>query len=169
MKQISSALRITGGVLLAVSLIFCTWIVTGAVAYGWISHADHYGGAFRVYGILILVCCALLTAGAVLYFCRLNLLPAILGGAALLGMLCILLPAMSAAEQNGWSGQTAESFGRQASVVWRNGILRNLIPAGLLLLLSLTRFFSYDAAVRRRKRREKQENTPAPSILGDDS
>ena len=156
-----------GDAALTVTLIFCTWLVTGAVAYGWLSHADHYGSAFRAYGVLMFGFCGLLTVGVMLYLLRYELPAAVFGGIALAGMLVLMLLAMSAAERNGWSGQTEGSFGRQASVVWRNGILPNLIPVGLLLTLSLTRFFSSDAAAERRKKREKEENAPAPSILDD--
>ena len=113
-----------------------------------------------------------MTAGTVLYLLRRDLLPAVFGGAALCVMLCVMLAAVHTAEVNGWSGQTESSFGRQAASVWRNGLLAGMIPAALLTALSLTRFFSYDAAVRRRNRKaakEERENAPAPSILGDKS
>ena len=110
-----------------------------------------------------------MTAAVILYFCRKDLIAAILGTVCYIPMLCILLRAMQIAEQNGWSGQTEQRFGISAATVWRNACAPNVLTLLLLLALALTRYFSYDAAVQRRAKREAEDNAPAPSILGSDS
>lgn len=161
-------LRSAGGVLLVLSVLFCTWVMGGAVAYGWIAHADHYGAAFRTMGSAVFVCSGVMTLGTVLYFCRRDFAAAVCGAAGFLPLLCILLRAMHIAEAQSWSGQTAQSFGRQAADVWRNGLGWNALPFALLMLLALTRYFSADEKSRRAERRRKRDEAPAPSILGEE-
>lgn len=158
-------LRIAGFVLLVLSLCWC-WVTGAAVAYGWIAHADHYGAVFRGYGITVFIGLGLLTLGAVLCACRRDLPAAVCGTAGAVPVFTVLLLSMQKAEENSWSGQTAQSFGRQASAVWRNGLAPVLLPLLLLLLLALTRFFSYSARTERAQKRDARENRPAPSILG---
>ena len=158
-------LRIIGNILLVLSLGVC-WVTGGAVAYGWIAHADHYGAAFRGYGIGALIGLGLLTLGTVLCFCRLRLSAAIVGTAGFLPAMGILLRAMRLAEENSWSGQTAQSFGRQASAVWRNGMAPMLFPYLLLMLLALSAYFSYAERSARAEKRRQRDEQPAPSILG---
>ena len=43
------------------------------------------------------------------------------------------------------------------------------LPFALLMLLTLTRFFSYENRVKRAEKRDAKENAPAPSVLGDDA
>ena len=165
-------LRILGGIVLIASLLFCVWLMGGAVAYGWISHADHYGAAFAAYGKWYYVSAGCMTAAVILYYCRQDLCAAILDVLAYVPMLVLMLTAMNRAETNDWVGQTEASFGRSAAQVWRNGMMWNALPFALLLILALTRYFSYDAAVRRREKRAEKErklNMAAPSILGDET
>ena len=146
------ALRITGNVLLIITLLLFVWLTGGAVAYGWIIHANSYGAAFAEYGRCYFAAAGIMTLGTVLYYLRRD------------------LPA--AAEENGWAGQTEQSFARTAASVWRDGMMWDFVPLILLLLLTLTRFFSYDASVKRaekRAAREQAENASAPSILADDA
>lgn len=174
-KQIPSygmprVLRILFNFALLLSLLGCTWLLCGAVAAGWIMHADHYGEAFALYGYWLLGLAGGMTAAVILYFCRLDLIAAVLGTVCCVPMAGIVLHAMEIAEQYGWSGQTEQSFGVNAAEVWRSALIPNLFTLGLLLLLTLTRYFSYDARAKRKLRRdarEKEENRPAPSILGD--
>ena len=158
-------LRIAGFLLLVLSLCWC-WVTGAAVAYGWIAHADHYGAAFRGYGITVFIGLGLLTLGTVLCALRRDLAAAVCGAAGALPVFTVLLCAMRKAEENSWSGQTAQSFGRQASEVWRNGLAPVLLPLLLLLILALTRFFSDSARTARAQKRDARENRPAPSILG---
>ncbi len=173
-REISAArklLRIPGSIALVLSLLVCTWLLTGTISSGWIAHADHYGDAFRTYGCWMLGLAGGMTLAVILYFCRQDLIAAILGVICYVPMLGILLRAMDIAETNGWSGQTERNFGVNASEVWRNGGLPNVLTLILLLLLTLTRYFSYDAAVRRQRKRDAKaakDNAPAPSILEDD-
>lgn len=164
MKKI---LRISGNIALVLSLLLLTWLLGGAVAYGWITHADHYGAVFRAYGGWYFAGAGGMTLAAVLYFCRRDLAAAICGAVSYLPVLTVLLRAMNAAEQAGWTGQTEQSFGRSAAAVWRNGMMPCAVTLALLLLLTLTRWFSYDAAVQRRAKRAAADAEPAPSILGD--
>ena len=167
--QHRSGLRTAALIVLLVTLIFCVWLTGGAVAYGWINHADHYGSAFAVYGKAYYFLGGLMSLGAVLYLFRLDLPALILDVCAYVPMLVILLRAMNTAEENGWSGQTEASFGRQAAQAWRNGMMWNAIPFLLLAALTLTRFFSQDEKVRRHEKhiaKERERNRPAPSILG---
>lgn len=142
----------------------------GAVAYGWLIHAGHYGAPFSALAKWYFACAGGMTIAVILYLCRRDLAAAILGTASWIPMLTVLLKAMHLAEINSWSGQTERSFARNASEVWRNGMMWNAVPLMLLLLLTLTRYFSYDAAVGRKKRRQKREArryAPAQSILED--
>ena len=168
-KRPHSALRTAGLIVLIVTLLFCVWLTGGAVAYGWISHADHYGSEFAAYGRFYYILGGLMSLGAALYLFRLDLPALILDVCAYVPMLVILLRAMNTAEENGWSGQTEASFGRQAAAQWRNGMMWNAVPFLLLAVLSLTRFLSQDERVRRaeeRRARERELNRPAPSLLG---
>ncbi len=164
-----SALRTAALLVLAVTLLFCVWLTGGAVAYGWIEHADHYGSEFAAYGKIYYAAGGLMSLGAALYLFRLDLPALILDVCAYVPMLVILLRAMNTAEENGWSGQTEASFGMQAAEKWRNGMMWNAVPFLLLAILSLTRFFSHDARVQRHERfmeKERERSRPAPSILG---
>ena len=166
----SRLLRTAGGLALVLSLLFCTWLTGGAVAWGWITHAAQYGTAFRTAGTAVFVLNCGMTAAVMLWLLRRDLAAAVLGTVCALALGGIVLFAVSAAEANGWSGQTEASFGRQAAAVWRRGLSGNFLTLLLLLLLTLTRFFSAeDAALRaeRRRIREAEKNVPAPSVLGD--
>ncbi|MBQ8922810.1 MAG: hypothetical protein IJ060_11755 [Oscillospiraceae bacterium] len=163
----SSGLRIAGGIVLIVSLLFCVWLMGGAVAYNWLAH--DYGKAIGFFGRCYFVLAGIMTAGVVLYFCRRDLLALIFDAASYLPMRLFLLIAMQKAEKNGWSGQTEASFGVQAAEKWHTGMMWTALPFLLLLVLALTRFRSQDEKVRRhakRQLREKERNRPAPSILG---
>ena len=164
-----SLLRIVGSILLVLSLLLFVWLLGGAVAGGWIMHADHYGAEFAAFGKWYFALAGAMTLAVILCFLRRDLPAAILGTAAYLPMLGILLKAISIADSYGWSGQTEQSFGRAASTVWRNGMMWNAVPLLLLLLLTLTRFFSYDAITQRRAKRNADENRPSPPILSDDT
>ena len=166
-RRQNRALRISGTVLLWLSLIGFVWIMGGAVAYGWLQHADHYGSTFAAFAKWYYVLAGGMTAAAVLYAFRRDLIAALLGIVSYVPMLGILLRAISIAEENGWTGQTEQSFGRNAATVWRNGMMWNAVPLLLLLLLTLTRFFSYEAAAQRKAKREAAESRPAPSVFDD--
>lgn len=163
-------LRITGTVLLILSLLMFVWVMGGAVAYGWILHADHYGAAFAAYGKCYFAAAGGMTLAVILCLCKKDLPAIVLGILSYVPMLMLMLKAIGIAEEYGWSGQTEQSFGRNASMVWRNGMMWNAVPLILLLVLCLTRWLSYDASARRaQKRAEKEaaENAAAPSILAD--
>lgn len=163
-------MRTLGCTALVISLLLFVWLMGGAVAYGWLLHADHYGAPFAAFAKWYFACAGGMTIAVILYLCKRDLIAAILGTACWIPMLTILLKAMNLAEINNWSGQTERSFARNASEVWRNGMMWNAVPLILLLALTLTRYFSYDAAVRRKNRRQKREeirNAPAQSILED--
>ena len=169
MKQ-QKLLRTAGAVLLVLSLGAFVWLTGGAVACGWILHADHYGAAFAAYGKLYFAAAGVITAGVILYLCKKDLPAMLCGAAGWLTTLILLLKAIGIADENGWTGQTEQSFGRNASAVWRNGMMWNFVPLLLLLMLCLTRWLSDDAkAARAAKRAEKEqaENAPAPSVLAD--
>lgn len=174
MREIGSTkqrhlLRTAGNILLVLSLLFCTWLTGGATAWGWIAHADHYGAAFRTAGIAVFALNCGMTAAVLLCLLRHDLSAAVLGTVSGTALLVIMLLTVSAAERYGWSGQTEAGFSRQASAVWRRGLGGNLLTLTLLLLLSLTRFFSAGAAAERAARRNaraERENEPAPSLLG---
>jgi len=157
--------RIPAVILLWLTLIVFVWVMTGAVAAGWLMHADHYGAEFRVYGILMLCAAGLMTVSALLSLLRFDLPAVILDAAAYLPMLVIMLLAVGTAERAGWSGQTAESFGRTAAAVWRNGLIWNGIPFVLILLHSFTRYFSYDNRLQRAAKNE--ESTVSASLVDD--
>ncbi len=163
-------LRVLGSIALVLSLLIFTWLMNGGAAYGWLLNADHYGAPFAAFGGWTIALAAGMTAAVILYFCKADLVAAILGAVCYVPMLGILLRAMQIAETNGWSGVTEKSFGVTAAAVWRNACAPNAVTLILLLLLTLTRFLSYDAAVKRQAKREAKrakENAPAPSILGD--
>lgn len=154
------------------TLLLFVWLMSGAVAYGWILHSDHYGAAFDAYGKCYFGFAGAMTLAVLLYYFRRDLWAAVLGLMSYLLMLWLLLKATGLADEYGWTGQTEQSFGRNAATVWRNGMMWNAVPFLLLMLLCLTRFFSYEAASKRaQKRAEKAaaENASAPSILGGDS
>ena len=159
-------LRTAGGIALVLSLLICTWLTGGAVAWGWIDYADHYGTAFRTAGIAVLFLNCGMTAAVILRRLRCDLPAAVLGTVCGLLHAGIMVWAVWAAELRGWSGQTEASFGRSAASVWRQGLSGNLLTLLLLLVLTLTRYFSADAAAARAERREAK-NAPAPSVLGD--
>lgn len=159
-----------GRIALILSLLLCTWLTGGAVAWGWIAHAGHYGDIFRLAGIAVFALNTGMTAAVLLHLLRHDLAAAVLGTVCGTALLLIAVLAVSAAERNGWSGQTEASFGRSAAAVWRRGLSGNLLTLLLLLLLTLTRFFSADAAAERAERRRnrlQQEQTAVPSILSD--
>lgn len=162
---VRGAWRVPAGILLAVTLGFFVLVMTGAVAAGWLMHADHYGAAFRVYGILALAAAAVLTLSAVLCLLRFDRPALILAAAGYLPLLVIMLLAVGRAEAAGWAGQSAASFGRTAASVWRNGMIWDFVPFLLVLLLSLTRYFSYDN--RQHRAAKSAETAAAAPILSD--
>ena len=131
-------LRITGNVLLVLTLLLFVWLTGGAAAYGWILHADHYGREFAFYGACYYLCAGCMTVAVILYFCRRNRMAALLGLISWLPVPVLLLITVRKAALYGWSGQTAQSFGRTAAAVWRGAMLGTAVPAALLLLLALT-------------------------------
>lgn len=131
-------LRTSGNVLLVLTLLLFVWLTGGAAAYGWMLHADHYGQEFAFYGACYYLCACCMTAAVILYFCRRNRIAALLGLLGWLPVPALLLITVRKAAQYGWSGQTAQSFGRTAAAVWRSALLGTAIPAALLLLLALT-------------------------------
>ncbi len=167
MKQ-QKLLRTAGAVLLVLSLAVFVWLTGGAVAYGWLLHADHYGAAFSGYGKLYFAAAGAMTAGVILYFCKKDLPAAFCGAAGWLTTLILMLNAIGIAEKNGWTGQTAQSFGRNAAAVWRTGMMWNFVPLLLLLLLCMTRRFS-DTEKAKRAEKARAENAAAPSILADEA
>ena len=158
-------LRPAGNVLLICSLLLFVWLTGGAVAAGWLMHADHYGAAFRGFAVGYYICAVLLTAAVILYFCKADRIAALLGAAAYLPMPLILLRAMHIAEQNGWVQNLDPKFYAGAAEAFRSGMMWTWIPALLLLILSLTRAFSYDE----RQKRAAEAARPAPSILADEA
>ena len=88
-------------------------------------------------------------------------------GPSHLPMLLITLRAINTAEVCGWAGQTEARFGVQAAAVWRNGLMWNALTLILLLLLTLTGYFSYEERTRRVQKKQQAENLPAPSILAE--
>ncbi|MCR4759084.1 MAG: hypothetical protein K5705_02210 [Oscillospiraceae bacterium] len=133
-----SALRRIGNILLVLTLLLFVWLTGGAAAYGWMLHADHYGQAFAFYGAYYYLCACYMTAAVIFYFCRRNRIAALLGLLGWLPVPVLLLITVQKAALYGWSGQTAQSFGRTAAAVWRGAMLGTAIPAALLLLLALT-------------------------------
>lgn len=162
-------LRTIGNVLLVIALIVFPLFLSSLVAAGWLINAESYGAPFHAYGIWMLILEGVMLAAVVLYFCKCDIAAVIAGILSYLPMLWITLNAVSIAEENGWSGQTAASFGRNAFTVWRDGLVGNAVPFALLLILAISRFLSYDAVVRRQQRKDAKEaerNQKAPSILG---
>ncbi len=168
-KTLWNALRIAGNILLVITLIVFPLFLSSLVAAGWLINAESYGAPFFAYGVWLLIFEGVLLLAVILYFCKLDM-PAILGAViSYLPMLWISMRAISIAEENGWGGQTEESFGRNAFTVWRDGLIGNAIPVVLLLVLAVSRYLSYDAVVRRQQkkaRKKAEENRKAPSILG---
>lgn len=161
-------LRTIGNALLIASLLVFPCCLTGLVCSGWISHADHYGAEFRTYGIWMLLLSGGMTLAVILYCLHKDLAAAICGALSYLPGLALMGHAVQIAEQMGWTGQTAANFGKNAADVWTNGLAGNAIPFVLLLLLSLTRFLSYDEILRRAEHKAQKiakDNAPAPSIL----
>ena len=164
----AGALRMTGTVLLILSLLLLTWLLPWQGSKGWLLHADNYGAGFRISAYLVRGCSGLVTAGVLLYLLRKDLIAAVLGTVSGVTVLAVLLRAMQIAEERGWSGRTEASFGLQAATVWRNGLAPSFATVVLLLLLALTRYFSLsERALRQQKRdaKERAENASAPSIL----
>ncbi len=162
-----SGLRTAGSIVLIVSLLFCLWLMGGAVAYNWAAH--DYGKAIGFFGKCYFVLAGVMTAGTVLYFCKYDLAAMILDAASYIPIRIFLLIAMQRAEENGWSGQTEATFGVQAAEKWHAGMMWTALPFLLLLVLALTRYRSQEEKVRRhaiRQMREDKRNQPAPSILG---
>lgn len=162
-------LRTVGNILLVITLVAFPLFLSSLVAAGWLINAESYGAPFFAYGVWMLILEGVMLAAVILYFCKCDIAAVITGILSYLPMLWIMLNAVSIAEKNGWSGQTAANFGRNAFAVWRDGLIGNAIPFALLLLLAITRFLSYDAVVRRQQRKNAKEaarNQKAPSILG---
>ena len=132
-----SGLRTAGGIVLIVSLLFCVWLMGGAVAYNWLAH--DYGSTIRFFGKCFFFLAGVMTAGVILYFCRLDLPALILDAASYIPIRFFLLIAMQKAEENGWSGQTEASFGVQAAEKWHSGMMWTALPFLLLFVLALTR------------------------------
>ncbi len=168
-KTLWNTLRIAGNILLVITLIIFPLFLSSLVAAGWLINAGSYGAPFLAYGVWLLIFEGTLLISVILYFCKLDM-AAILGAViSYLPMLWITMKAVAIAEENGWVGQTEESFGRNAFAVWRDGLIGNAIPVALLLLLAVTRYLSYDAVVRRQQKKDRkkaEENRKAPSILG---
>jgi hypothetical protein len=168
-RKRQSGLRTAGSIVLPVALLFCVWLTGGAVAYGWLSHADHYGADFALFAKSYYTAGGLMTLGVLLYYLRQDLPALILDVLAYVPMLVILIQAIRRAEENGWSGQTEATFGLTAAQAWRNGMMWTVIPFLLLAVLAITRFLSQDEKERRQARRDAKEqaaNQPAPSLLG---
>ncbi len=168
-KKLWDALRITGNILLIATLIIFPLFLSSLVAAGWLINAESYGAPFFAYGVWLLIFEGVLLIAVILYFCKLDMAAIIGAVVSYLPMLWITMKAVAIAEENGWVGQTEDSFGRNAFTVWRDGLIGNVIPVVLLLLLAVTRYLSYDAVVKRQQKKERkkaEENRKAPSILG---
>ncbi len=162
-------LRRIGNIVLVISLLIFPLFLSSLIASGWLMHADHYGAPFQAFGIWMLICEALLTVAVILYFCKRDLAAAVLGSGSYLPMLYITMRAVELAREQGWTGQTAANFGQNAFAVWRDGLLGNIIPVVLLLVLAITRYLSYESVVRRKQRKEEKlraDQQKSPSILG---
>ena len=136
-KKKPHPVRILLHIALVISLLFCTWLMPGAVAYGWLTHAGHYGNEFVVYGQWVFILSVFMTAAVGLYFFRKRLAAAVVAVLSYLPSLWILLRAMNRAEQAGWSGQTEASFGLRAAEVWRNGMMWQFLTLFLLVVLCI--------------------------------
>lgn len=162
-------LRTAGNILLVLALIVFPLFLSSLVAAGWLINAESYGAPFGTYGVWMLILEGVMLAAVVLYFCKCDIAAVLTGIVSYLPMLWLTLQAVSIAEENGWSGQTAANFGRNAFAVWRDGLVGNAVPFVLLLVLAITRYLSYESVVRRQQRREAKEadrNKKSPSILG---
>lgn len=168
-KTLLYTLRIVGNILLVATLIVFPLFLSSLVAAGWLINAESYGAPFFAYGVWLLIFEGVLLIAVILYFCKLDMAAIIGAVISYLPMLWITMKTVAIAEENGWVGQTEESFGRNAFTVWRDGLIGNAIPVALLLLLAVTRYLSYEAVVKRQQRKDRkkaEENRKAPSILG---
>lgn len=158
-------LRLTGSLLLLCTLLLFVWLTGGAVAAGWMLHADHYGTVFRGLATGYFICAVLMTAAVILHFCKADRIAAVLGAVSYLPMPLILRHAVNIAEQSGWVQNIDPKFYASAADAFRSGMRWTWIPALLLLILSLTRAFSAEA----KQRRAAESERPAPSILADEA
>lgn len=137
-------------------------------AYGWLLHADHYGDAFRGYAYGVFVGAGLMSLGVVLCLVRWNAAAGLSGTVGFLSILIPIVKAVAAARENSWGPQTEQGFGQLASDLWSDRMYPTVAPFVLLLLVCFLQFFSYEAVVRRQKKREARlaaEHAPAPHIL----
>lgn len=163
-------IRRTLRLLLCLSLLVYPLCFVPLTAYGWLQNAAHYGAGFRTYAIVTFGCCALLLAGAGLCFAKRDLAACACVVLGAVPILVILHRVCTIADRFGWAPHAPAHMGQLASDIWQVRVVPVTLPAGLILLLSLCHFFSYDAVCARRRRRETKSaanSEDAPKILED--
>ena len=147
-------------VLTAVYPLFMV-VLSGA---GLIYNRESYGGKLFAVGVLLVISGAVMAAGAVLSLFRkdaASVLAVILsvGGLALcyaeLHILC------GHADSAGWTDAFTLT---PISSMYKGRIMPCIVPVVLAVFTAATQFFSYEAAERRRQRKEETEK-PAPKII----
>lgn len=151
-------------IVLTVVFVLCFDLLSGI---GWISTYGGYGGEYTAMGVVMLVSVAFMTAAVVLCMVKFNLTAVIAEIIGFAMAMFSLVKMMNFADELGWSNPATM---QPASDIFRNRVLPTIAPFIILLATAALQYFSYDAAVKRRIKREekeKRENMPAPKIIDD--
>ncbi|MBQ7047141.1 MAG: hypothetical protein IJN85_05320 [Oscillospiraceae bacterium] len=151
-------------IILTVVFVLCFDLLSGI---GWISTYGGYDSTYSAMGVLMIVSVGIMTVSAVLCMLKFNV-TAVIGEIIGFGMAMLaLIKMMNFADAQGWSDPASM---QPASDIFRNRVLPTVAPFVVLIVTAALQHFSYDARVKRRKKREekeKLENMPAPKIVED--
>lgn len=152
--------------LIAATAVFvlCFDLLSGI---GWISTYGSYDSAYTAMGVVMLVSVGLMTASAVLCMLKFNITAVVTEIIGFSLAMFSLVKMMGYADELGWSSELTM---QPASDIFRNRVLPTIAPFVLLLATAVLQYFSYDARVKRRikkEEKERRENMPAPKIIED--
>lgn len=164
LRKSSPLLKVLKVILAVLTLIYPLFMVILSGA-GLVYNSDSYGAEITQTGVFLIVSGILMTLGTVLVLFRKNILPLILSSAGFALCLTMLFRLTDHADRAGWSDAvTMEPI----SAMYMTRILPVIAPYVLTVLIALIQFFSYEAAEKRRQKkqlREQKENEPAPPII----
>lgn len=149
--------RTIGEVLMLLSFLYFSLFLSLGISLDWIKNFTEYGDEFVVFGFAMIGCLLGTLIAIILYFLRKHLVSAALAVICYLGTTVIANRAVQIAEKEGWIWTTYGLQHTDISIanIWNLLLSANIIPAALLLLLALTKFFSHDEIALRKSQQQQ--------------
>ncbi|MGN0580498.1 MAG: hypothetical protein ACI4JE_06450 [Ruminococcus sp.] len=137
-------------------------IMTGS---GLIYNSESYGPEMRSLGIVFIAAAALMGLGNLFIWLKMNVFSLISSSTGFIMCMMSLYKLKNHADAAGWSDKyTMEPI----SSMYVQRIMPVIIPFLLAVIIALMQFFSYEAAEKRRIRKDekkKKEDAPSPPII----